>query len=281
MADDERYYAYGAPKTTTRSTSTAPATSTVNEFGSNELWNAAFPMMMESINRTTAAGLPVGSEDFYMDVAETNKTLTEDQPMSPFEMLMQYFGGRGGGSGVNRANARNAAQILLQLRGKDPYAGLRSALERNAAAARTTGDSAVAALRAALERRTNPYAGIQFNTPMAAANPLAAYMEQTGSSTGQVDALRDLLGSWSANAAAADQEMASRLGTSWQNDQTSRLSDADTTAAAFQQALASNLATQQGALDAQTQQYYADLTRQLADLAMNSGFSLADLGVTL
>ena len=279
LADTAEKYTYVAPKTTTTATSGAGT----NEFGSNQLWSAMFPYINDAISianaqaadKTTTTGAP----DYYSAIASSLGTFNEgaQDPMS----LLAGLTGAGGSGGSSSRGAKNAAQILLQLRAKDPYAGLRQALAKNAAGARTTGSNAINALRAALAQRQNPYAGIQFNTPMAASNPLAAYMSQSGASTDQVDALRNLLQSWSADAAAADQQMASRLGTAWQNDQGSRLADASTAYAAFQQALAANLANQQGALDMQTAQYQADLTKQLADIAMSSGLSLKDLGVTL
>lgn len=281
-ADTMEKYAYKAPTATT----TAPQVYDSFKTGEND----GSPVMPMSFYRDfVAASTPEELNQYgrnrFNAASEAYRSMlsagADQQTM--FDLFSQLFNSSpsGSGSGSGRMNAKNAAQILLQLRGKDPYAGLRAALQKNAAGAQQTGASAVAALRAALEARQNPYANVQFSTPMAASNPLAEYMAQSGAGTGQIDALRNLLQSWSSDAAAADQQMADRLSTSWQNDQTSRLSDAATTEAAFKQALASNLATQQGALDSQYAQYQADLTRQLADLAMSSGLSLADLGVTL
>jgi hypothetical protein len=81
-----------------------------------------------------------------------------------------------------------------------------------------------------------------------------------------VNALSDWLGSLSTNATAADQEMANRLSLSTQNDIQQRLADAGFSEAAFKQALAQNLSTQQAALDSQRSQYEQDILMQLAQL---------------
>lgn len=276
-ADTMEKYAYKAP------TTTAKATGTADEFGSQALWEAAYPNLMPAIEAAQAAGYaPAGDMGSAYTGTAFNMLNEATKQQAQQQAAAQQAARQAGAAAAARKNSfRNAAQILLQQRSKDPYASLRAALQKNAAAAGKTGADAVAALKAALGQRQNPYANVQFNTPMPSSNPLAAYMQQSGASTDQIDSLRNLLQSWSADATAADQQMASRLSTSWQNDQSSRLSDAATTEAAFKQALASNLLTQQGALDAQQQQYYNDLTNQLAQLAVESGMSLKDLGVTL
>lgn len=279
-ADTMEKYAYKAP------TTTAKYTGTGDEWGSQAMWETAYPNLMPALGMLQNAGInPMGGSVNGSEAgSETLGTVFSglNAESAAAKAAAQQQNQQAAAAAAARNNSfRNAAQILLQQRGRDPYASLRAALQKNAASAGKTGADAVAALKAALGQRQNPYANVQFNTPMASSNPLAAYMQQSGASTDQIDSLRNLLQSWSADATAADQQMASRLGTAWQNDQSSRLSDAATTEAAFKQALASNLLTQQGALDAQQQQYYNDLTNQLAQLAVESGMSLKDLGVTL
>lgn len=274
-ADTTEKYAYKSPTTTVK----APSSS-YDEWGTQAMWEAAYPNLMPAIDATQAAGFAPAGDAGSIYLGDQYRRMNEQQAAATAAAQQQQQAAAQAAA-AKKNQFRNAAQILLQQRGKNPYQSLMDALKKNAAGASKTGADAVAALKAALQARQNPYANVQFNTPMAAANPLAAYMGQSGASTDQVDSLRNLLQSWSADAANADQQMASRLSTAWQNDQTSRLSDADTTAAAFKQALASNLATQQGALDSQYQQYYNDLSNQLAQLAIDSGYSLKDLGVTL
>lgn len=277
-----------APKTTSTTTTYKAPTTTVNEFGSNELWAAMFPNLNTAMTTATGDGYATGSDAWSQYVAGLNSALSSPtlSSASSYESMLAAQRAAADAAAkaqeeARRAAARSAAQALLQMRSRDPYSGLRTALEKSATAAQQTGSSAVEALRAALAARTNPYAGIRFATPTPSMNPLADYMAQSGASTSQVDSLRNLLQSWSANAAAADQQMGDRLSTAWQNDQSSRLADAATTEAAFKQALASNLASQQGQIDAQYAQYQNDVLKQLADLAVSSGMSFSDLGVTI
>lgn len=184
-------------------------------------------------------------------------------PMTQFFQQMMANQNRGGGGTDNRNAIINA---LRQRMKADPYASLRAALQRNASGAQQTGAQAVAALRSQIGQMQNPYANVKFDTPMPATNPLAAYMQQSGASGEQVDALSNWLGSLSANAASADQQMADRLSLSTQNDIQQRLADVGFSEAAFKQALAQNLSTQQSALDAQKSQYQNDILMQLAQL---------------
>lgn len=270
-------------KTSSNKPSKAYGSSTVGEFGTEQMWQKAQPAA------SAAAALAMQNNrlpDFGPDnpnnawFSEVLNTLRDGGIGAPKPPAGSGPSRRGGAGGMNPA-LMNAAQILMQQRASNPYQQLEAALQQTANSQQQTGNDAIAQLKAALSQAQNPYAGMQFQAPQVGENPLAAFMQQSGADDSQVQAMRSMLGQWSQAATTADQDMAKRLSASWQNDQTARQSDADFAGAAFQQSLANNLAQQKAALAAQQQQRQDQITQQLIDLAMKNGVPLSKLGVTL
>lgn len=264
---DERKYAYGAPSAPSAQPTVYDAFQKIQNSGQTPVSSSAALDWWKSQNYAIPKDRQ-GSTTInnayrtMLDQGGANSAPTLEDIVAGLAGALG--GGGGGGGGVDNRNA--IINALRQRMNADPYASLRAALERNAAGAQQTGAQAIAALRSQIGQMQNPYANVKFNTPMPATNPLAAYMQQSGASADQVNALSDWLGSLSANAAAADQQMADRMSLSTQNDIQQRLADAGFSEAAFRQALAQNLAAQQGALDLQKSQYQNDIAMQLAQL---------------
>jgi hypothetical protein len=112
----------------------------------------------------------------------------------------------------------------------------------------------------------NAYKGVKFETPIAAGNPLAAYMQASGAGTGEVDALQQWLGSLSQNAASADADMVRRLRASTQQDIAGRRADVGTAEAAWRQALANQMQSQQAAIAQAKAARDEDILMQLAQM---------------
>lgn len=143
-----------------------------------------------------------------------------------------------------QAQARAAAAASLTAAYRRQMAGLGTAIDSANATGTQAADAALSAVRA----NPSPYQNIQLAQMQDATNPLANYMRQLGTSTGQADATLGLLNQMNQTQNAGLSQLAANLGTMNENAQNGMVNDIERSKQAFVQQLAQQRAAEELAL---------------------------------
>lgn len=233
---------------------------------------------LQSTEAARIAGLdPMGTDGTrYAQQYLNNINNSAYQAAHP-QSLGAASGGGGGGAGVSDA-ATNAIQQLWAYMNR-PQPNLTGQINQAFQGAQQTGTDALSQLVAGLQGQQNPYAGVNIQMPQVAENPLAQYMQASGTSSASTDALHALLSSTAQQTNQADQSMLAKMQQAWGANQQAQIGNAQQAGAQFQQGLASQQAGYLWQEQQRQQQAKEQLMSQLLQMAVGNNVNLGSLGI--
>lgn len=162
--------------------------------------------------------------------------------------LLQMFGGGGDGQTASRNPVASMIAALTAAYQRQ-MANLDSALSQ----AQTTGTAAADNALAAINANPSPYQNIQLQRTADQTNPLAAYMQALGTSSGQADATMGLINSMNQTQNAGLDQLAGNLNTINQNARQGSLNDIERS----KQSMIQQLAMQRASEELAIKNYYS------------------------